>query len=604
MKKIIKIFTLIIFILLVFGITTSKALEVTVDISGKVTEFTPGEQIVAALEKKPPEKLYLKNSYNVQKYHPNVFCRQHGGFLRNFDSVYELDTSAENGGVIEYPKDSNDDNKYAIAYILAHAGTSKYSKSEIQAAYWLALPKSSHIIEVEDEYKTANAMKLFNLGKAYQNFRESENNMPADSNNRIDKSKATTSYVDNSLIYGPIKIKYSYASYGSTIFGGFDFSFSGTNVDTNNVQLCKKNGTNYVNIDTDNDGKIRTADYNGIDIYIKVDINQVKDSNINMKITFPNIVNATAKVYQIKGYTENYKSTETVYCMKCTDKMESAKKDINSLKDGDLFYNNEGYWKYTEKRDANRFLYYQNRGVYKYQQYLFDRKGLWSREAWNFNVNCSVCSTSVSFLDTGGKELIVDTTEAKIEHMKDWHIVKEIRNVYYDAIEPRPDVYYYCELCGECFLNQNIYDTDDPTCVYDSDLNYILKDHLLNKCNFSIDSVSNYILRYTKISKATIKYGKYEFTLNCDVCKGWLGNYTITIPDEAYGSFGQRKSPYLPILTLTSGLVSEDKIREHADGCVKGQIDYILDNHTSKSSLTGFTTYVFTKFNGCGEVTR
>ena len=328
MKRIIKIFALILFILFVFGITTSKALDVTKD--------TSNDALLEALNK--GDTLNLKNSLTTMRNHPLIFCRQKGGYLGDYDTKYVLDTSFGNSGKVTYPNYDVNNNGYAIAYIFAHGEKANYLKSDIQIAYW-------KILGFTQGYSmTDKSTELYNLALAYQNFKKAE----AEVDFTINTDKAITSSSGNSLIYGPITINYACAGNDSTKFGGFDFSFSGsTNITTSNVQLCKKSGSTYTNIDSDNDGKIRTAQYSGVELYVKINLKEIYDSKIDIDIKY-NGVDVTATLYQIKG-TRQVSGSYDVFCMECEERMSKATENFNyplSL-GNDLVKYQEKYWKFN-----------------------------------------------------------------------------------------------------------------------------------------------------------------------------------------------------------------------------------------------------------------
>lgn len=381
MKKVIKIFALILFILFVFGITTSKALTVNTN--------TSKEDLVTAIEN--GEELYLSgNSYSIMRNNPWIFCRQKGASLGGYSSRYHLDT--QDGGKVTYPE-ADKDYGYAIAYILAYGKEAGYNKYDIQCAYWKILTKTPGYNGASTGFTMSTAAtKLYNLGVKYQEFKKAEDKL--DKPFKVNTNKAETITSGNTLIYGPIEVDYVYVKSGYTgvSFGGFDFSFSGTGVTKTNVQLCTKTASGYTNIDTDNDGKIRKAGYK--ELYVSIDLNEVKDSKINMNIKY-NEINASAVVYKIEG-TSDLTGSTIVHCMECNEKMSNAKEITEGnaqqyVADKTIvgIYNEE-YWVYSEKTDLGNSTYSSVNGSYYYGKYVFG----------NNSIKSSVANTLYSYICT------------------------------------------------------------------------------------------------------------------------------------------------------------------------------------------------------------
>lgn len=347
MKKIIKIIALLMFILLLFGIATSKtSYALSVDTS------TSQSSLTTALDN--GETLVFGDGWNVFKYNPWVFCRQKGGYLRHFRASYTLESK------VNYP-DENVNGSYAIAYAFAYGKTEGYSKDDIQAAYWKLLGYDPNG-NPGYAYGT-NAKNLVNRASEFETFKRSELQIGTDirtPNNNDDSRK-----VGNKLIYGPIYINYAY----SGGFGGFDFTFKDSNgnvISSNHVKLCSDIGGNSP-IDS-NTGKVRTANWNGEPLYIAVDLNNVSDENIKMYIKY-NTVNVTATLYQIRGTTE-VNSSERIYCDTCLGKAENFENG-GSYSQGDIVKYNGSYWEYNGASGRRNTIKYNTSNTMDYTKYKF-----------------------------------------------------------------------------------------------------------------------------------------------------------------------------------------------------------------------------------------
>lgn len=335
MKKLIKIFCLLMFIMLVFGITTSKALEVTKD--------TTSTELIDALVS--GESLLIKNSTMTNN--PWIFCREKGAYLREDFSTYDLDKQ------VVYPDIDKDGNGYAIAYILGYGKKAGYQKSDIQRAFW-------KILGYTNGYSmTDEANELYNFATQYQKFKKDSEGKDI----TINTENAKTNSEGNLLIYGPIKITYSYTGYTYTKsdettntvhFGGFDLDFytsDNQKVTTGIVELCSKNGSTYTNIDNNNDGKIRSASYSNKELYIRVNLNEIpQTSSLKMNIKYNNPT-YTATLYQIEGEHTSY-TEETIYCMECSERIQNARTEPYHINLFKLFEYEGKYWMYSPKNNV------------------------------------------------------------------------------------------------------------------------------------------------------------------------------------------------------------------------------------------------------------
>lgn len=239
-------------------------------------------------------------------------------------SYYRLDTTyrvQENGqtvyGKVVYP--GANPNGHAIAYILS-AKRNDYSKESIQNAYWKTL---GYTVQYTDESESS---KLYNMATVYQTFKGNSNGVT------VIKEGAELEYIDsNTVVYGPIKVNYNYASYAEAKFGGFYYAFfddSNNNV-SSKISLCRKDGDTYTNINsthyipntsTNADDyecyKVETADYNGVELFVKINLQEINYSpRIKIKIQ-KNVLDITATVYQIVG-KEHFDQQGVSYCEKC-----------------------------------------------------------------------------------------------------------------------------------------------------------------------------------------------------------------------------------------------------------------------------------------------
>lgn len=357
MKKHIKIFFIVMFILLCFGITTSKTLAVD------VTVTTSQSTITNALDKN--QKLIFKeSSYNIYRKNPWIFCRQKGGYLRHFESEYTIEKRVEypDGVNINTESGKTYENRYAIAYVFAYGKNKGYSKDDIQAAYWKLLGYPPTGTNGKNTYTyTDNAKKLHDNGVLYQNFKTQENNLKngiGDVFKVVVNETCKTEIKESQLIYGPIKIYYAYSS----DFGGFDFEVTGANATTSNVHLCIKSGEEYKNIDWGNDGIIRSSEWSGDDLYITVDLNEVNANKIDVKFKYNSVKNATAILYQIKG-KHNQTGETTIYCEQCVGKMDNAINYKSANTKGQIVKYDGKYWKYESKLNLTSVFYNVNNKI-------------------------------------------------------------------------------------------------------------------------------------------------------------------------------------------------------------------------------------------------
>lgn len=444
MKKLIKIFCLIIFILFICAITTSNAITVTIN--------TNNEEMTNALEKNPEEILDFSDSaYSIYLKNDWIFCRQEGGHLfNNKQTTYTLDTRKDEDGKIEYPKDDIENNGYAIAYILGYGKAAKYAKADIQDAYWKILG------QIEDNYKiTEKAKELYDLAVAYQTFKKAEANKKTNSEPifEINQDNAKTTFEGNELIYGPIEVTYIYVGE----FGGFDYSVEGIDLSTGSVKLCNKD---YENIDEEADGKIRTAIYNGEELYIKINLNEITDSKLKFNITY-NSSNVEATVYHIKGsYNTTTGEEEMIFCIDCEGKKESANEDYAAaVEDKNLVvkYDNK-YWKYTGLHGIS-FEDTITSGVVSpevryYYLYRFNHEGTTKTDTTTANVqirDCSYFCTECVRADENTKnKTYLEAQKLLLAHLVEMHM-GDIKDDNFSS-----KISFKCKFCGTTVNISNI----------------------------------------------------------------------------------------------------------------------------------------------------
>lgn len=361
MKKVIKLFLLIIVIIFTIGITTSNAY--------KVEDTTSVNDMLYELNK-PGGTILITNA--VRKNNPNIFCRRHDQILpdsgANYFLEYYVEYPAPNGADIQYysgetnPTNSYS-NQYAIAYILA-APRNIYEKEDIQQAYWMVLG-----FTVDEPTSKANT--LLSIARAYQNYinQDTQQRVTVQNNN------AKIEIIDgNVAIYGPINIEYKYGSIQTEKFGGFNYAFfdtDGNNVNSN-VQLCTLSNNTYNQIsattNTNNYKEVRTANYNRTNLYIKINLNQLSNVNkINMRIQ-DNKLNVSATVYQING---NYITTSTTHeiCFSCLYKIRHSYDEVDKLGIGSIVKYGKRYYTYVGK-STNTSSWTYDRECYN--KYSFD----------------------------------------------------------------------------------------------------------------------------------------------------------------------------------------------------------------------------------------
>ena len=334
MKKIIKIFSLLMFIIFVFGITTScNAWEDWDDKHKGITPLkvesthTGNEMIEAVLN----EGHYLTGiSWDFLKAHEAIYCRNR--FLAISSSARYL----ADGEKIEYPKDDLE-NGYARAYILAN---NLYTEEDGLTINEIKQIKQTTWHLLNGQGKDKDDKTLLNIAKKYQEYKSqfTEDNPEEVSVLYGEKTGAQLTTIGEDLAYGPIKIGYSYAGItenGKTDeWGGFYYTFINESQEdiSDKVILCTKTEegslepivSNKKIITIDNKEleyyKVSTLDYNNIDLYLKI---STDISKLSMKI-FENKVDYSASVLELEGtrYAEN---AWTSLCQDCDEKYNSAK---------------------------------------------------------------------------------------------------------------------------------------------------------------------------------------------------------------------------------------------------------------------------------------
>lgn len=363
MKKIIKIFALILFVILFFGITTSEAAYESSRLDDywdgpryTVGQYTTAQQMIDAAE----------GGYNltgisstVRDQNPFLLCREKHWALYGAGR-YELD-----GEKITYPDDEINGNGYAKAYILAAPNFIKSDtsygdpnkKDERQYAWYF--------IHGQIDYgETAN--DLYQIALAYQDYKKNEEK---DITATVDPD-TQAEIIEDKIVYGPIKIEYSYKHIKPAEdskedeWGGFNYAFfdrKGNNV-TDKVNFYTLSDGVYTPITatqiksedvTNGYYKVRTAEYNNVDLYVVTTDKTI--GTVTIKIQ-ENKVDYMAEVYPIKG--DYYKAESgTVWCAQCRDKMENATTGWKTAIDQDRLYKyNDKYYKYVETVIETKYL--------------------------------------------------------------------------------------------------------------------------------------------------------------------------------------------------------------------------------------------------------
>lgn len=310
MKKFIKVFLLILFIVFVLGITTSNAAyRVTADTTASemLQQLNSGVELTGISQQIRDQNPYLlcRNS-NMELYEGGVYSFVNGDANSSKETYPEFDA---NGNVL------NDG--YAKAYILAAPG---YIKSDTQ---YSGLPTPA------DERQWAwyciigqvsGSNDLYNIAIAYQNYKKTEKDITLTSD-----ANAKTSVSGENIVYGPIQIEYSYgkgtSGSKSDEWGGFNYAFfdeNGNNI-SNKIRLCTSSNNTYTDVTsvgktTDGYYKVRTSDYSKQSLYIVT--NDKTISKVNIKIQ-ANIVDYKVTLYAIEGEYDAGTKGGYRYCAAC-----------------------------------------------------------------------------------------------------------------------------------------------------------------------------------------------------------------------------------------------------------------------------------------------
>lgn len=359
MKKIIKIFALILFIIFVFGITPSRAETYSYGSANSSLKNWNASTFTVTKDTTPAEMLSaLQSGQNltsisniVRDQSTYLFCRERNWYLSS-GGRYELA-----GAPTTFDTQTAYDitNEYAKAYILAAPGYIKTdtsygdinSKDERQYA-WYCINNESY----------GGSNDLYTISVAYQNYKLNEEK---DVTVTVD-NEAKTSIVGNNVIYGPIKVEYSYkkaqGSEKSDEWGGFNYAFfdgSDTNI-SDKVQLCTLTDGTYTPItstqiisedDTNGYYKVGEATYNNVNLYVVT--NDKTISSVSIKIQ-ENKVDYSATIYPIRG--EYYReSDQPHYCASCqtaldkavTSRADAIKEEGTILDSDGKYYVYDGY---------------------------------------------------------------------------------------------------------------------------------------------------------------------------------------------------------------------------------------------------------------------
>lgn len=343
MKKFIKISLLILFIIFVLGITTSKAFTLITNDSSNANIFTNNKTLSG-----------FGDSFCIEK---NV-SRYKGA-------------SYTTAGTITYPDDDINGNGYAKAYIYS-AANKGFSLDEAQRAIWELLGQEG------------GTSPLLSLAQAYQSYKKNEKDVT------ITEDPNAKSFVqDDKIIYGPFKITYSYGSASSGGYfdqwGGFAYAlFDSNNENANNVcnkvKICTLTDGEYKEIESsaitgDNrvNGyyKVNTGKYSGQNLYIVTQINN-RLSRVYLRIR-QNTVEYKASVSKLEGIYH----TDTNYVNYC-----------NACKKGCKYYSG-AYWEEigssSFESNATRSTGCTVNGDYMYE-YIYN--GSYKKELGTVNRKC------------------------------------------------------------------------------------------------------------------------------------------------------------------------------------------------------------------------
>jgi len=338
MRKIVKILLIILFIIFILGITISCA-KLTVNVDTEV------EDMLAELN--PPNNGYLTGISNViRDGNDYLYCTQRDVYIYDY-AQYKI------ANRVTYPGDGSDDG-YARAYVIAADG---YDKSDGDPE---GLPTPTDERQwawyyYEDHPDAKNEPNdLIKIADAYQEYKM----RPFVLEVKPD-SAANTTINGNKIIYGPIKINYSYGkgegSSKSDQWGGFSYAIfdeSGSNISrTEKAQLCKlTSNSTYQSISSNGDSngyyKVDTGDYINEDLYVVINNDQtIKSCMLKLQ---GNTVDYTATAYNLEAEVNLSKDGISI-CDPCRNKMTTdyeraiGNKNLIVVYDGKYYkYNREG----------------------------------------------------------------------------------------------------------------------------------------------------------------------------------------------------------------------------------------------------------------------
>ena len=352
MKNIIKIALWVICILFVFCITTSLAEDLIVYSEPSywnrpkfyVYGTTTASDMVNALK---AGKVLTNIGVTVKDTSSSIYCVQHG------TALYPSALYTNDGNSVTYPDSDISGNGYARSYIYAVPGYIKNDnetwngnyKDERQYALWCLIGQESD---------TQNS-DLYHIAIAYQNYKKNE-----EKDVKVTPATNVTTLIDGqNLVYGPIKVEYSYKKASGNIksdeWGGFQFAFfdkNGLNINSK-VKLCTlSNGTytpvNSTEITEEGENKgyyqIKETTYNNKNLYIVTQDKSVGSAILKIK---ENKVDYSATVTAIKGRA--YKDAHYVLCQTCDNKMTAASESMSEVVSKGIYTAKNGlYLKYRD----------------------------------------------------------------------------------------------------------------------------------------------------------------------------------------------------------------------------------------------------------------
>ena len=329
MKRFIKTFSIMLFVLFTFGITISNAYSSSSYMRNfnaptySVNTKTKATDMLNALNANPTNKNLTGINGNVKDNNPYIYCRQRYYALWGGAGVYETGIGRQhsnwekfkdpitypgidkdNDGKIEKNELTNESNVYAKAYIFAN---DKFSKHDKQWAWYHELGSASenNLNKVADEYQNYKNNEILEV---------------------INNAGEEVIMDGENAVYGPIVIKYNYVKASNNEeWGGINYLFfdeKNNPIDINTINLYTKETNTYKKINStkitqsgSSNGyyKITENTYNGKDLYV---VTKSKDISTARLVIQGNQIEYIAEVQYVYG--ERYVKEECqVLCDDC-----------------------------------------------------------------------------------------------------------------------------------------------------------------------------------------------------------------------------------------------------------------------------------------------